>query len=93
MTPSQLKALQIQDPVERGLVRFPVLSRESDRPLLLEMARKLLEGHEEAEKLRLGMQQLLSPGPRLSRKAVLAAAPLEGIDLTRENDPGREVDL
>lgn len=93
MSPTQHKALHPRDPVERGLVRFPIQSRESDRPLLLEMARKLLEGHEEAEKLRRGMQQLLSSGPKLSRKAVLAAAPLEGIDLTRDNDPGREVDL
>ena len=31
--------------------------------------------------------------PRVSLKALLAAAPLDGIDLERDRDPGRDVDL
>lgn len=80
-------------PRGRGLVRLEVLALEADRPLLREVARKLRDEPEQAKTLRSRLQGLLELRPPLSRKAVLAAAPLEGIDLTRDGDLGREVEL
>lgn len=76
-----------------SLVRLEVLALASDRPLLREVARTLREEPAQARELRSSLQDLLGLRPKLSRKAVLAAAPLEGIDLSRSNDRGREIDL
>jgi hypothetical protein len=76
---------------QRGYVRLEVL--ETDRPLLREVARKLRGETAQSNQLRSSLQRLVGARPKLGRKAVLAGAPLDGIDLTRDSDPGREVDL
>ena len=75
----------------QGWIRLEV-ARESDRPLLREVARKLRDPSGAVD-LRAGLQTLLGNRSKLSKKAVLAAAPLEGIDLTRDPDPGRDIDF
>lgn len=95
MTLAQRRALENhrRQLAVRGLIRLELLAQEKDRPLLREVARKLREEPEHAGALRAGLHRLLGTRPKLSRKAVLAAAPLEGIDLGRERDMGREVEL
>jgi hypothetical protein len=39
------------------------------------------------------LQHRFADPPKLGLKALFASAPLEGIDLTRERDLGRDVDL
>jgi hypothetical protein len=42
---------------------------------------------------RLLLRQRFAKPPKVSLKALLAAAPLDGIDLDRSRDPGRDIDL
>jgi hypothetical protein len=44
----------------------------------------------EARKL---LRQHFAEPPKVSLKALLASAPLDGIELDRSHDPGRDVDL
>ena len=39
------------------------------------------------------LRQVLGEEPKPGLKALLASAPLEGIDLTRDRDLGRDVEL
>jgi hypothetical protein len=75
----------------RGFVRVEVRVRREDAPLLRGVA-AALDDPERAAGARAVLRRLVS-GPSLGLKALLAAAPLEGIDLTRERDVGRRVDL
>lgn len=90
---SQIAAAGTRHGSPSQLVRLEVLALASDRPLLREVARTLREEPGQARELRNSLEGLLGLRPTLSRKAVLAAAPLEGIDLTRSQDRGREIDL
>ena len=78
---------------ERGLVRLEVLTSKEDRPLLREVAQRLRDDPGSAEDIRAGLRGLLGPVCGPSRKAVLAAMPLDEIDLEREPDPIREIDF
>jgi hypothetical protein len=76
----------------RGLVRVEVNVRKEDASLVRSVASALSDPSRQAEARRLLRQRFVEP-PGVSLKALLASAPLDGIDLDRSPDPGRDVDL
>lgn len=82
---------------ERGMARFEVIGRETDRELIRAVARRLAKDGPEADRLRAAVSQTISGEP--SRKGgivkALLASPLVGseLDLTRPREEGRRVDI
>lgn len=76
----------------RGLVRVEVQVRKEDASLLRGVARALADPAREAEARALLREHFAAPAAE-GLKALLAAAPLEGIDLARERDFGRDIGL
>jgi hypothetical protein len=81
----------------RGLARFEVLGRDTDRDLIRSLARRLAEETPEATELRLSVSRSVAGEPP-SVGGILAAlrrSPLVGadLDLTRPREAGRKVDL
>jgi len=82
---------------ERGLSRFEVLGRDSDRDLIRSLARRLAENGPEASRLRAAVTQTIAGEP--PRKggilAALRRSPLVGadLDLTRPREDGRSVQV
>ena len=82
---------------ERGLTRFEVLGRESDRELIRTLARRLAEDTPEAAKIRSVVARAIQGEP--PRKggilAALRRSPLVGadLDLSRPREEGRKIDL
>lgn len=75
-----------------GIVRLEVRVRKEDAPLVRDVVQALSDPQREQQaRAKLRQHFGASEGERF--KAFLAAAPLEGVDLTREDDFGREVDL
>ena len=78
----------------RGLRRLEVQAPEADVPLLRELVRLLRKDSQEASELRRLLRRALAPEPpEGTLKQLLEAAPLEGIDLSRSRDFGREIEL
>jgi hypothetical protein len=81
---------------DRGMARFEVLGRDTDRELVRSFARRLAEGGPEAERLRvIASQKIAGEPPR--KGGILEAlrrSPLVGADAgpARPFDPGRKVD-
>lgn len=73
-----------------GLVRLEVKVRKDDAPLVRNVASALADPEREAEARAL-LRERFWATPAQGLKAILAAAPLEGIDLTRERDFGRDI--
>ncbi len=76
----------------QGVVRVEVQVRKEDAALLRRVASALIDPEREAEARALLRQRFAEPRAK-GLKALLAAAPLEGIDLERVRDTGRTVDL
>ncbi len=76
----------------QGVVRVEVQVRKEDAALLRRVASALIDPEREAEARALLRQRFAEPRAK-GLKALLAAAPLEGIDLERARDTGRTVDL
>jgi len=76
----------------RGFVRVEVKVRKEDASLVRDVAAALSDPARQTEARTLIRQRFAEP-PKVSLKAVLASAPLEGIDLDRGHDFGRDVDL
>jgi hypothetical protein len=76
----------------RGFVRVEVNVRKEDASLVRHVAAALSDAKRQATTRTLLRQHLVAP-PTVGLKALLAAAPLDGIDLVRSRDPGRDVDL
>ncbi len=76
----------------RGVVRVEVQVRKEDAVLLRGVAQALSDPAREAEARALLRERFGATGAK-GLKALLAAAPLEGIDLARERDLGRDVPL
>ena len=75
-----------------GIVRLEVRVRRDDAPLVREVVQALSDPQREGEtRAKLRKQFRSTKGEHL--KALLAAAPLEGVKLTRAKDFGRDVDL
>lgn len=76
----------------RGVVRVEVQVRREDAALVRRVAHTLLDPARGTEARALLKQQFNEP-PARGLKALLAAAPLDGIDLERVRDTGRKVEL
>lgn len=76
----------------RGLQRIEVQVRGEDAPLVRAVAAALADPGQAGEARALLRRRF---GPELTRslKNLLAAAPLDDIDLTRSRDTGRPIDL
>ncbi|HXY98990.1 MAG TPA: hypothetical protein VEI03_03255 [Stellaceae bacterium] len=76
----------------QGFVRVEVNVRKEDAGLVRQVAAALSDPTRQAAARALLRQRFVEP-TKLSLKALLASAPLEGIDLDRGHDLGRDVDL
>ena len=76
----------------QGFVRVEVNVRREDASLVRRVASALSDPARQVDARRLLRQGFAEP-PKVSLKALLASAPLDGIDLDRSRDPGRDVDL
>lgn len=76
----------------QGIVRLEVKVRREDAPLVRNVARVLADPRRAAEARAL-LRERFGAEKAAGFKALLAAAPLEGIDLTRQPDLGRDVAL
>jgi hypothetical protein len=78
---------------ERGLVRLEVQVLEPDAPLIRQITKVLRGDPLHATKIRARLRQIIGTEQKHGLKVLLASAPLEGIDLSRPRDRGRDVDL
>ena len=82
---------------KKGLVRFEVTGRDSDRDLVRTVARRLAEGGPESDRLRAAVKEKLGgvPPKKGGILEALLASPLIGseLDLTRPHEEGRKVDI
>ena len=76
----------------RGLQRLEVQVQGDDAPLVRAIAAALADPARAAETRAL-LRGCFAPAPAQSLKALLASAPLEGIELERSHDIGRAVEL
>ena len=82
---------------QRGMARFEVLGRDSDREVIRSIAKRLAEDGPEAERLRAAVSQGIAGDP--PRKGgileALRRSPLVGADVVsiRPVESGRKVDL
>jgi len=75
----------------QGFVRVEVSVRKEDAGLVRRIASALSDPSRQAEARKLLRQRFAEP-PKVSLKALLASAPLDGIDLDRSRDVGRDID-
>lgn len=94
MSTSQRRALarHRERLARQGIVRLEVQVRKEDVPLVRGVVGALADGEREEETRKL-LRERFTPQPPIDPKALLAAAPLEGIDLERTDDLGRPVEL
>jgi hypothetical protein len=76
----------------QGFVRVEVNVRKEDAGLVRHVAAALSDPARQAATRTLLRQRFAEP-PKVSLKALLAAASLDGIELDRDRDLGRAVDL
>jgi hypothetical protein len=76
----------------QGFVRVEVTVRKEDAGLVRQVAAVLSDPARQAEARGI-LRSRFAKSPGISLKALLAAAPLDGIDLVRDRDFGRDVDL
>ena len=77
---------------QQGMARVEVHVRKDDAMLVRNVVRALATPEREQETRAL-LSEHFGSGQTEGLKALLAAAPLEGIDLRRDRDLGRDVDL
>lgn len=95
MTIAQKKAVQDHRKRlrERGFVRLEVQAPEADKALIRRVASLLRGDPARAAEIRVRLREVIGEEPKPGLKALLASAPLEGIDLTRDRDLGRNIEL
>jgi hypothetical protein len=77
---------------QRGVVRLEVRVRKDDAALVRGIVAALDDPERESETRAL-LREQFGMAKAAGLKALLAAAPLDGIDLDRQRDLGRDVDL
>ena len=77
---------------QKGMVRVEIHVREEDANLVRSVARALGDPQKAAETRSILRARFTTP-TKPGLKALLASAPLEGVDLRRPHDMGREIDL
>jgi hypothetical protein len=75
----------------RGVVRLEVHVRKDDAPLVRGVVTALSDPSRESETRSL-LREHFGASKATGLKALLVSAPLEGIDLSRERDFGRDVE-
>jgi hypothetical protein len=81
---------------QRGMARFEVLARRTDRELIRSLARVLAEDGAKANRIRESLKRLAAdPSSKGGLLAALRSSPLVGaeLDLTRPVIPSRNVGL
>ncbi|HEX2593518.1 MAG TPA: hypothetical protein VHL34_18610 [Rhizomicrobium sp.] len=91
-SPSKAVANYRRRQQKQGMVRVEVQVPKADAALMRGVAQALSDPARE-KSLRAWLQQELSPVSGADLKALLASAPLEGVDLTRNKSVGRKVEL
>ena len=76
----------------QGFVQIEVNVSKEDASLVRRVASALSDPSRQAEARLLLRQRFVEP-PKVSLKALLASAPLDGINIERSRDLGRDVDL
>jgi hypothetical protein len=76
----------------QGFVRVEVSVHKEDANLVRRVASALSDPSRQSQARKLLRPAFAEP-PKVSLKALLASAPLDGIDLDRSRDLGRDVDL
>ncbi len=76
----------------QGLARVELKVRKDDAVLVRNVVKALLSPEQE-QTTRAFLREHFGSGRAEGLKALLAAAPLQGLDFNRERDFGREVDL
>ena len=83
--------------VARGMARFNVVGRDTDRELIRAVAWCLAEGGRDADRLRAAVRQTIADEPPKKGGIVkaLLASPLVGaeLDLSRPRDEARKIDI
>lgn len=74
---------------QQGLVRVEIQVRKEDASLVRDLATALLDPERESETRAILRERIAAPRSA-GLKALLASAPLEGIDLERQRDFGRD---
>ncbi len=94
MSPAQKKALiaHRRRLKRRGIARLEVRVREGDAALLRGVVEALADPARRAE-ARAVLRERFARNGAAGLKALLAAAPLDGVDLERGRDTGRKIDL
>lgn len=77
---------------EQGLARLEVHVRKDDVALIRDVVRALTSSAQ-GQQTRALLREHFHAGGAKGLKALLAAAPLKDVDLTRDRDLGRDVDL
>ncbi len=77
---------------QQGFVRVEVSVHHTDADLVRRVAAALADPARQAAARAL-LRQRFGEQPHLSLKALLASAPLDGIELVRDRDTGRDVAL
>jgi len=77
---------------QRGLVRIEVRAPKEDAGLLRDIAGALADPARAVQTRRL-LHEHFNPYAGMSFKELLAAAPLEGVDLERSRDAARDIDF
>lgn len=77
---------------DKGFLRLEVQVRKDDAALVRSVVNALADPEHEAETRAL-LRERFATQPALGLKALLAAAPLEDIDLDQPRDFDREIDL
>lgn len=77
---------------QRGLVRLEIAVAKTDVGLVKGVAAALADPGRQGDALKL-LRQHFAAEPKRDLKSLLASAPLEDVDLERESDTGREVDV
>lgn len=95
MTKSQRKAVQVhrQRLKVRGLQRVEVQASEDDAELIRSLARCLRDDERIAARVRRQLRATMKGKTSPSLKELLAAAPLQGLRVTRSRDRGRVIEL
>ncbi|GJE16552.1 hypothetical protein [Methylobacterium marchantiae] len=82
---------------QRGIARFEVVARETDRPLIRSIASRLTEDGPDAARIRTALTDALQGSPEKTGGilAALRRSPLVGSDLelNRDKGAGRGIDL
>ena len=94
MTTAQRKAIANYRKrlARKGMTRLEVRIHRKDAPLVKEVVQALADPERQHE-ARARLREQFSANRPKGLKGLLASAPLEDIDLTREQDLGRDVDL